>query len=163
MSDRFVGINDDGYGVFEQGVEENTHKLIIQDPSGRVRTALNKAQSYDIWGPLSPLTTAGDSMVIPFLRSGKHFFAVMTVAGEGASTIRLPDDVRAATFDGTTAFVIQKNGSVGVATGGAASTETLPHLKGNVFWTAAGNNSLLVATSVDTAEKSQVSITSIGN
>lgn len=163
-SDRFVGINDDGYGVFEQGVEKDSHKLIVQSPSGRVRTALDKAQSYDIWGPLSPLTTAGGNMIIPFVRNGEHHFAVMTVGGDRTSIVSLSEGVRAATFDGTRAYGVQKNGSIKVGTAGrAASAEVRPPLEGNAFWVAAGNESLLAAASHDVSGKSQVTITSIGN
>jgi PQQ-like domain len=164
VSDRFVGIDDAGYGVFEQGVEKNSHKLIVQDPSGRVRTALDKAQSYDIWGPLSPLTTAGGSMIIPFVRNGEHRFAVMTAGGGRTSIVSLSEGVRAATFDGTRAYGVQKNGSIKVATAGRApSGEVRPPLKGDAFWLAAGNESLLAATADDAPGKSQVTITSIGN
>lgn len=163
-SDRFVGINDDGYGVFERGVEKNSHKLLVQDPSGRVKTVLDKAQSFDIWGPLSPLTTVAGWMVLPFLRNGEHYFAAMTAGGDRTSIVSLSEGVRVATFDGARAYGIQKNGSIKVATvGRAVSAGVTPPWKGDVFWLAAGNGSLLAATAHDASEKSQITITSIGN
>ncbi|GAA2161708.1 outer membrane protein assembly factor BamB family protein [Actinomadura napierensis] len=162
--DRFVGINDDGYGVFEQGVEKNSHKLIVQDPSGQAKTVLNKAQAYDIWGPLSPLAMVGGNMIVPFLRNGEHYFAAMTASGGRTSIVSLSEGVRVATFDGTRAYGIQKDGSIKVATvGRALSVEVNPPLKGNAFWVAAGNESLLAAATDDASGKSRVTITSIGN
>ncbi|MGI5324763.1 PQQ-binding-like beta-propeller repeat protein [Actinomadura nitritigenes] len=163
-NDRFVGINDNGYGVFEQGTGKDSHKLAVQDPSGRVQVVLNKAQSYDIWGPLSPLATVGSHMIIPFLRNGKHYFATMAVSGSRPSITHLSEDVLTATFDDSWAYGIRQDGSVEVAAvGQAAPVRMGPAPKGKVFWIATGNASLFIATSSATPEENQVTITSIGN
>ncbi|MFB4301404.1 PQQ-binding-like beta-propeller repeat protein [Actinomadura sp. NTSP31] len=162
--DRFVGINDDGYGIFEQGTAKDSHRLIAQSPSGQVRTVLDEAEAYDFWGPLSPLATAGGRMIIPFLRHGKHYFAVMGTSGARASIVNLSEKVRKATFDGIRAYGIQQDGSIKVAaTDQASPTGVRPPLKAKAFWIAAGNGSLFIATSGDLSERGQVTITSIGN
>jgi hypothetical protein len=161
---RFVGINDDGYGLFEQQDKKGSYNLTIQDPSGQARTMLNNAQSHDIWGPLSPLLTAGSTMMFPFMRQGKHYFATMPTSGANPSTVNLSDRVREATFDGVRAYGVQQDGSIKVVTVGQPKTADIrPPLKGKPFWIAAGNNTLFIATSDHPPTKSQVTITAIGN
>ncbi|WP_246342307.1 PQQ-binding-like beta-propeller repeat protein [Actinomadura verrucosospora] len=147
-SDRFVGINDAGYGVFERGVRKGAHSLIVEAPSGRVTVALEKAQSYDTWGPLSPLASANGSMVLPIVRGGKHYFSAMASSGSRGSILGLAEEVSVATFDGARVYEVRKDGSIDVATvGRLAPVAVRPGMKGYAFWVAAGNNTLFVATS----------------
>ncbi|KAB2374361.1 outer membrane protein assembly factor BamB family protein [Actinomadura montaniterrae] len=163
-NDRFVGINDDGYGLFEQQVTKGSHNLIIQDPSGRVKTVRNKAESHDIWGPLSPLVTVSTTMIFPFTRQGKHYFTITTTSGDNPSIVNLSEELREAAFDGTRAYEVQENGQIKVATvGQAKTTDIKPLLKGKPFWIAAGNNTLFIATTGHPPAKNQVTITAIGN
>lgn len=162
-SDRFIGINDDGCGVFERGVEKGSHSLIVQGSSGSAKTILGKAGAYDIWGPLSPLVTVEGSMILPFGRRGRHYYAVMAASGAHASAISLSEGVREAAFDGARAYGVQRDGSIKVAAPGqTAQAEVRPALKGRVFWVAAGNGSLFVASSDDSSEGGRVVIESIG-
>ncbi|MBO2460232.1 hypothetical protein [Actinomadura violacea] len=163
-SDRFVGINDVGYGVFERGARKGSHSLIVQAPSGQVKVALSKARSRDIWGPLSPLVSVNGKMVVPIVRDGKHYFAAMTTSGSQGSILGLAEEVSVATFDGVRVYEVREDGSIDVATvGRLAPVAVRPAMKGDVFWVTAGNNNLFVATSEGPSGKGRIVIAAVGN
>lgn len=162
-SDRFIGINDDGYGVFEQGNKKDSHSLVVQEPTGATKAILNRAEAYDVWGPLSPLATVGSNMILPFVRHGKHYFTSMTTGGTRPSVMSLTEGVRVAAFDGVRAYGVQQDGSIRVASAGQKSQAAVRvGLKGKAFWVAVGNNSLFVAGVDGSSGSGRVAIESIG-
>ncbi|GAA0225834.1 hypothetical protein GCM10009527_022800 [Actinomadura nitritigenes] len=67
-------------------------------------------------------------------------------------------------FDGTRAYGVRPDGSIEVATAGqTAPAEVTPAPRGEIYWIAAGNNSLVIAASMASANEKQVTMMSVGN